>query len=209
MAAKGTIAEPRFVGERPASIRDAFDFARDAHDGEERKGDGAPFIVHPVAVAALLDAEGYDDAVLTAALLHDVVENTDHELDELVERFGVDVAELVAAMTEDESIEDYEQRKDAHREQIAAAGERAAAIYVADKLSNLRDMRRLYADVGERAGERFKAPTLDDRVTAWRRDTAMGARMVPGLALTRELRGELDAFEAERAVRRGTVSSGG
>jgi len=209
VAAKGTIAEPRFVGERPASIRDAFEFAVDAHEGEERKGDGAPFIVHPVAVAALLDAEGYDDAVLAAALLHDVVENTDHELDELVERFGVGVAELVAAMTEDESIEDYEQRKDAHREQIAAAGERAAAIYVADKLSNLRDMRRLYAEVGERAGDRFNAPTLDARVRAWRRDAGLGARAVPDLPHAEELGEELDAFEAERAARQAAVSSGG
>jgi guanosine-3',5'-bis(diphosphate) 3'-pyrophosphohydrolase len=196
------LGEPRFVRERPKSLRGAFALARRAHAGQQRKGDGSPFIVHPVRVAELVEAEGFGESVIAAALLHDVVEDSDLEADEVVERFGTEVGRLVAALTEDERIADYEERKDAHRDQVAAAGERAVAIYVADKLANLCDMRALYADIGERAAERFTAPTLDVRIRAWRRDLEMASRVAPDLGLLDSLRAELDGFEADRAARR-------
>src|SRR5918994_5194831 len=192
------LVEPDFV-HRSELLSAAFAYARQAHDGQERKGDGSPFITHPVRVPAQLQDYGFDEPVLAAALLHDVVELSDLRIGDVVERFGVEVGELVAALTEDEAIDEYEGRKDAHREQVAAAGERAAAIYVADKLANLSDMRVLYAEVGERAGERFTAPTLDVRVHAWRRDLEMAARVAPDLPLLESFGGELDAFEADRA----------
>jgi (p)ppGpp synthase/HD superfamily hydrolase len=185
------VPEPRFVRERSESVRRALTVAHRAHEGQLRKGDGSPFIGHPIRVAALLEADGFDDPVVAAALLHDVVEE-----------FTAEVGELVDALTEDERIEDYVERKDAHRDQVAAAGERAAAIYVADKLANLRDMRALYAEVGERAAERFTAPSLDVRVEAWRRDCEMASAVAPDLPLVESLRAELDAFEAERNARR-------
>lgn len=202
MAPDQTISEPPFIAERSESLRRAFALARGAHAGESRKGDGSPYISHPVRVAEWLAAEGFDDAVLAAALLHDVAENTELTVGDILERFGTEIGELVAALTEDAEIDDYEQRKDAHRAQVEAAGERATAIYVADKLSNLRDMRALYAELGERAGERFTAPTLDARVLAWRRDVEMAARLDPELTLLAPLRRELEGFEADRAARR-------
>jgi len=194
--------EPRFLAARSDPVRRAFRLARDAHDGDERKGDGSPFITHPVRVAELLAGEGFGDEVIAAALLHDVVEKSDRTLGDVADAFGTDVAELVAAMTEDDAIEGYEERKDAHREQVAEAGRGATAIYVADKLANLRDMRRLYSRVGESAADRFTAPTLDARVRAWRRDASMAARIDPGLPLLAQLRGELAALERQRASAR-------
>ena len=140
--------------------------------------------------------------MLVAALLHDAVEDSDLRVADVVERFGVEVGELVAALTEDEAIEDWRERKDANRAQVAAAGGSAVAIYAADKLTNLAEMRKIYAALGEDAIDLHKAPTLDLRVEAWERDLEMVAEVAPRLPLVDPLRRELTAFAAERdAVR--------
>ncbi|MDQ2676789.1 MAG: HD domain-containing protein [Actinomycetota bacterium] len=189
--------EPRFIT-GPGLAREAYEFARAAHDGQERKGDGSPYIRHPVELARLLQAEGHDDQeLLAAAFLHDVVEDTDTTLDEIEEAFGSDVRELVEAMTEDKDIEPYERRKEHHRDQVEASGSRAVLIYAADKVANLRDLRTLYANVGEGAASRFKAP-LDVRVRLWEGDLELVERVHPGHALGAQLRFELEAFAADR-----------
>lgn len=191
--------QPKFLT-GSSLVREAHEFAAEAHAGQERKGDGTPFIAHPVEVARLLEAEGETDPELLAAtFLHDVVEDTDHSLDEIRDRFGPGVGDLVEAMTEDKSVEPYEARKDHHRDQVEAAGERAIRIYAADKLANLRDMRSLYANVGEAAAGRFKAP-IEVRLGLWRRDAEMVERTIPELGLLAAFRSELDAFDAERAT---------
>lgn len=124
---------------------------------------------------------------------------------DVVESFGVEVGELVAALTEDAGIEDWVERKVALRRQVGAAGEGAVAIYVADKLANLRDMRRLYARLGEDAIDLHKAPTLDLRIAAWREDAAMARRLSPQAPLVAALRRELLAFERERSGRAGAT----
>ena len=190
---------PGFLaGSEPA--RAAFELAARAHAGQDRKGDGSPYIRHPVEVARLLHREGVgDDVTMAAALLHDVVEDTGVEAAEIRERFGGEVHGLVEAMTEDKAIEPYRARKEHHREQVEAAGPAAVRIYVADKLANLRDMRSLYASEGEGAAAKFKAP-IDLRIELWRGDLELGERVVPDLGLVAELRTELDAFDAERAA---------
>ena len=94
-------------------------------------------IDHPAEVELLHDA-GYDDEVVAAALLHDVIEDTDTDLTEVGDRFGPRVAELVCVMTEDASIEPYEERKAEHRARVSDHSARAAAIYAADKLAKTR-----------------------------------------------------------------------
>jgi (p)ppGpp synthase/HD superfamily hydrolase len=191
--------EPEFLA-GDGLARQAYEFAADAHAGQTRKGGDSPYIAHPTEVARLLHKEGVaDEELLAAVFLHDVVEDTDHTIEEIYDGFGEGVGELVDAMTEDKSIEPYEARKDHHRDQVEAAGTRAARIYAADKLANLRDMRTLYASVGEAAAARFKAP-IDVRVRLWHGDVTMLERLVPELGLLTELRSELDAFEAERAT---------
>ena len=175
-------------------------FASAAHEGQARKGDDAPYIAHPVEVARLLvDESVADEELLAATFLHDVVEDTDHTLEEIRERFGSDVGELVEVMTEDKTVEPYERRKEHHRDQVEAGGERPVQIYAADKLANLRDLRSLYAVEGEAAAAKFNAP-LDVRVRLWRGDVEMVERVAPGLGILAALRSELDAFEAERAT---------
>ena len=192
--------EPRFAA-RSGLVAEAYRLAADAHEGQRRKDDGTPYITHPVAVAELLHDAGFDDEVVAAALLHDVVEDTEMDRDEIAERFGDRVAELVGALSEDDGIQDYEDRKREHREQVAESGRDAIAIYIADKLSNLRDMRFIYAEEGEAIASRFKAP-LDVRVGLWRGDLEMGRRSAPDLRYSGDFERELDEFDRERAARR-------
>jgi len=188
---------PEFVAGSPL-LEDAYVFAGGAHAMQLRKGDDSPFIGHPVTVAHLLDDAGEPEEVVAAALLHDVVEGTGTSRGEIKSRFGDEVCRLVDALSEDPSICEYEIRKHALRDQVEAAGERAAAIYAADKLSNLRDLRAAYERDGEAAEERFPTP-IDTRLALWRRDLEMVERVAPTLPSLRALRYELEAFEDLRS----------
>jgi (p)ppGpp synthase/HD superfamily hydrolase len=197
--------EPAFVSGSPL-LRQAHGLATQAHADQRRRGSDGPYVVHPLAVAARLSAEGLDEEAVAAGILHDVVEDSDASLGEIVERFGQRVGDLVAALTEDSTIEGWEERKRALRKQVAAAEPSAAAIYAADKLSNVRDTRVLYAKVGERAGERFEVP-LDKRIGAWWDDLEMVSKVAPTPDLVADLRDELEALRRERAAARGRVGA--
>jgi (p)ppGpp synthase/HD superfamily hydrolase len=131
---------PSFVRGFPKT-RAALAYARRAHEGQLRKMDGAPFIDHPREVASLLYCAGAPDHVIAAGALHDVIEKTDVDAQELRERFGARVAGLVLAVSEDEHIGSYARRKAALCEQAALAGEEALAMFAADKVSKARELR--------------------------------------------------------------------
>ncbi len=186
-------------------IREALEMAEAAHAGQTRNGSGGmAYIHHPVAVAELLAAEGFGEEAVAAALLHDVVEDSDASVDDVRERFGAAVAELVAALTEDDSIEPYRRRKDEHRRRVEAAGGDALAIYAADKLSNIRVLRRTLGQEGESAGEEFEVP-LDAKEEIWADDLAMLRRTAPEQPFVAELAAELERLRATRA---GLTSAG-
>jgi guanosine-3',5'-bis(diphosphate) 3'-pyrophosphohydrolase len=123
--------------------------AQDAHRGPGPNGAKSPS--HPVAVAELLSQHGFDETVVAAALLHDTVEWTPLLPIEIEERFGPEVATLVAEVTEDPQIEPYPARKAEARSRMMR-DRPAAAIYAADKLANTRD---LLADDRRVDGERL------------------------------------------------------
>ena len=131
---------PSFVAGLPLA-RDALTFAAELHHGQRRSSDEAPFILHPLEVAALLFITDHSEAAVAAAILHDTVEDTPVEIEAIKQRFGKDVAALVAAMTDDPGIESYQERKAALRRQIAAFGVEATAIYAADKVAKVRELR--------------------------------------------------------------------
>jgi len=131
-------------------LEGAYGVAVGAHHGPRSRGDTT--IDHPVAVARLLHESGFPEVVVAAALLHDVVEDTDTELGEIEAGFGPEVAELVGEMTEDSTIAAYRDRKAEHRGRVAH-NSRVAAIYAADKLAKVRRLN----ETGERAeGERLE-----------------------------------------------------
>lgn len=115
------------------------------------------------------------------------------------------MASLVETLTDDESVEPYERRKDEHRRRVEEAGGDALAIYAADKLSNVRVLRRAYKNEGEAAGEEFKAP-LDVKEEIWRGDLEMLRREAPELPFVDELESELEKLRDARA--RTTQSAG-
>ena len=93
-------------------MREAIELATAAHAGQVRNGSGGrPYIEHPLAVAELLAEHDFPEPVLSAALLHDVVEESPIGVEELRRRFGDEVAALVAALTDAEEIESYLRRK--------------------------------------------------------------------------------------------------
>jgi (p)ppGpp synthase/HD superfamily hydrolase len=182
-------------------IRDALALSEEAHAGQVRNGSaGLPYIHHPVGVAEVVSEAGFGEEMVAAALLHDVVEDSAATVEQLRERFGGDVADLVAAMTDDSSIESFEERKEEHRRRVAAAGFDALAIYCADKLSNIRVLRRTYAEQGEAVAEEFGTP-LDVKVRVWEDDLAMLRAEAPELPYLGELERELALLRAERSER--------
>jgi (p)ppGpp synthase/HD superfamily hydrolase len=195
-AVNSPIAAPAYVRDSDLLGR-AVAIAAEAHFGQ-RRNDGSPYLSHPLRVCELLAHAGADETTLAAALLHDAVEDSELTVGEVVAGFGVDVGELVAALTEDPAIHDWARRKNALRSQVSDAGPRAAAIFAADKLANLREMRDLYAAHGEAAIDLHKAPTLGLRIDAWRADLEMVRRLAPELELLPGLEAELAAFEQER-----------
>jgi (p)ppGpp synthase/HD superfamily hydrolase len=187
------------AAQRSDLVREALSMAHRAHAGYVRNASGGrPYIDHPVAVAELLDGNGFGDGVLAAALLHDVVEDSEIEVADVRERFGEEVAGLVEALTEDETIEPYEKRKEEHRRRVAGAGPEALAIYAADKLTNISMLRDAYAVEGERVGQELKVP-LDVKADVWEADLEMLRDEVPDLVLVGRLADELAALARDRA----------
>lgn len=181
-------------------IAKALEMAERAHSGQTRNGSGGmAYIHHPVAVAELLAQHGYGEQTVAAALLHDVVEDSEASVEDVAAAFGQPVARLVATLTEDESVEPFERRKGEHRRQVEGAGGDALAIYAADKLSNVRVLRRALASEGEAAGEEFEAP-LEVKEGVWAADLEMLRRESPGLPFVEDFAAELAKLREVRAT---------
>jgi (p)ppGpp synthase/HD superfamily hydrolase len=184
------------AAERSPLVRAALEKAREAHAGQVRNGSGGmPYVEHPITVAALLDEHGYGEEALAAALLHDVVEDSETTLDELHTLFGDEVAGMVGALTDDESIESYRERKAEHRERVAAAPSDAHAIYGADKLTNVKTLRDAYEAEGDAVREEFKAP-VELKTEIWEADYELLREKAPELPFLDELGEELTRFRA-------------
>lgn len=97
-------------------------------------------IEHPVEVARLLADDGQSPPIVVVGLLHDVLEDTDTTTRELEDNFGPETARLVSALSQDESIKTYRDRKEALRQQIIDAGREAALVSLADKAAKLRGL---------------------------------------------------------------------
>lgn len=102
------------------SMRDVFEFAKEAHAGQVRKFSNEPYINHPARVALMATEHGLGHAQIATALLHDVVEDCDVTLDEICERFGSDVARNVWGLT------NYEARNGGPDDTMNRAGRKAA-----------------------------------------------------------------------------------
>ncbi len=187
-------------------LRRAFEQAREAHAGQTLETDGAPYIHHPLSVGALLQEAGYREEVVAAGLLHDTVEDSETRLEDIASRFGDEVAQLVAAVTEPPDVEPYEARKAVHRRQVVAAGEEAAAIFAADKLVSARNLRGALAVRGEAAVDASLEQTLDRKLDHYSSTVRELHDAVPSLSLLSLLEAELERLELQRVREHGSAT---
>src|SRR5256885_12673413 len=166
MAEVSTRLEPRTDSDLATA---ALRFARRVHLGQHRKQTHEQFVEHPIAVARLLLGSGYDGSMIAAAYLHDVVEKTGVELDELRERFGPEVGALADSLSEDPEIAGYGSRKRALRRQILGSGRDSVVIYASDRVANMRDWLELAPEDRNACGMRL-GTTLDERLALWDED---------------------------------------
>jgi (p)ppGpp synthase/HD superfamily hydrolase len=168
--------------------------ARRAHAGQIRNGSGGmAYVEHPIAVAGLIEEAGYGEAVVAAALLHDVVEDSAVTVEEIRTEFGDEVAGMVGALSDDESIESYRERKAEHRERVAAAGEEALAIYAADKLTNVGTLGDALHREGDAVRSEFRVP-LELKAEVWEADLALARGKAPALPFLDPLEAGLSAL---------------
>lgn len=134
MAGRGPLLSP--------NLERALRWSAVSHQNQARRGSGAPYFTHPVAVAMTLDRLGFEEDVVIAGLLHDLVEDTETTVDDVRARFGPAVADLVAHNTEVKTDAQgakrpWADRKRDHLAALADAPTRARALVLADKLHNL------------------------------------------------------------------------
>ncbi|MDY6795895.1 MAG: bifunctional (p)ppGpp synthetase/guanosine-3',5'-bis(diphosphate) 3'-pyrophosphohydrolase [Actinomycetota bacterium] len=128
-------------------IKEAYDFAR-THHAQQTRRSGVDFILHPLGVAHILADMQMDDTALVAALLHDVVEDTDISLQKVEEEFGAEVAEIIDGVTKLERISFQnreEQQAENFRKMFVAMAKdiRVIIIKLADRLDNMKTIGHL------------------------------------------------------------------
>jgi (p)ppGpp synthase/HD superfamily hydrolase len=169
-----------------------------AHRDQVRKGSDVPYVQHPVHVAILLLKHGFDDAVVTAGVLHDVVEDTSVTLDDVRAELGDRVAELVGAVSERKADaggkRSWRTRKEEQLAMLATAPLDVVALKAADALHNTMTTLRDVTAGGDAAWARFNAPKSDQ---LWiHRAVADGVRARMGdHPLARELEAAVTALE--------------
>jgi guanosine-3',5'-bis(diphosphate) 3'-pyrophosphohydrolase len=128
-------------------LLEAASFAARAHRGQLRKDHETPYASHPFRVCLIVRTLfGYDDPhMLMAALLHDTIEDTNTDYDELAEKFGPEVAQWAATLSKDKRLPD-EQREEAYLQALCAAPWQVQVCKLADVLDNLLDSAKLESD---------------------------------------------------------------
>lgn len=142
-------------------LEEAIIYATVLYQGKVRKVESVPYILHPMEVAQILSTMTDDPEVITAGILHDVVEDTDGTLDEIEKRFGKRVAYLVENETEKKY--PYEDRKETwiqrKEEALLILKENqdigVKMLWLADKLSNIRSIARIYSERGSEVWNAF------------------------------------------------------
>ncbi len=150
---------------------EAIVFAVQAHSGMMRKRESAPYILHPMEVAAIAGTITSDEEVLAAAVLHDTVEDTPTTIGEIAEKFGARVASIVASETENKRhdlppSETWHIRKEESLRELKASDDVAVKIvWLSDKLSNIRAFHRVWKISGHAMWKGFNQQ--DPASQAW------------------------------------------
>lgn len=142
-------------------------FAVRAHAGTERRGKGFPYIVHPLEAVGIVATMTSDQELLSAAVLHDTVEDTDITLEQIRAEFGNRIASLVATETDmpvgEMNLEkNWRIRKQTAIDRLASASRDAKIVALGDKLSNMRAIARDYSIQGDALWNLFRVKERKD-----------------------------------------------
>lgn len=152
-------------------VSEAIAFSTMAHDGMRRRKSDLPYILHPMEVGAIIGTMTENQEVIAAGVLHDVVEDAGISIEEIGEKFGVRVMELVASETEDKR-EDlppedtWRIRKEESIEKLRTTNDiEVLMLWIGDKLSNIRAIYRDYLVEGDAVWNKFHQSDIN--VQAW------------------------------------------
>lgn len=134
---------------------EAIEFAALAHKNQFRKGSDTPYISHPFGVAFLLREAGCTEDVVIAGLLHDTLEDTQTTEEDIRSRFGENVLRLVKGASEPDKTASWEERKRHTLAFLKTADLDVRLLACADKLHNLRSLRRDAERLGDALWEKF------------------------------------------------------
>jgi (p)ppGpp synthase/HD superfamily hydrolase len=177
-------------------IKKAIQFAARKHNGQmRRETEPLPYITHPFSVALLVAEDGADDDVITAALLHDVIEDTGTQREEIAAVFNERVATLVEAVSEPKDLE-WRARKEAYFNNLQTAPVEALLVMAADKIDNIESKIEAYEKEGDALLARWQRPASD---YLWYHGEALRLALarIPGHILTNRL---AEAHEREKQV---------
>ena len=152
-------------------VSEAIVFSTNAHDGMRRRKSNLPYILHPMEVGAIIGSITDDQEVIAAGILHDVVEDAGITPEEIGEKFGGRVMELVAAETENRHEElspeeSWRIRKEESLEKLRTTDDIAVVtMWIGDKLSNMRSIYRDWKVEGNAMWQRFNQTDVNEQ--AW------------------------------------------
>ena len=164
-------------------VNEAVAFAVKAHDGMRRKKSGLPYILHPLEAAVIVGTMTDDQNVIAAAVLHDVVEDAGVSIEEIAEKFGARVCELVVSETEDKRAElppsdTWRIRKE---ESLAVLRKTedvgVLMVWLGDKLANMRSIYRDWKVEGDAMWQRFNQKSVTEQAWYYRSIIALTERL--------------------------------
>ena len=152
-------------------VSEAIVFSTRAHDGMRRRKSEIPYILHPMEVGVIISSMTSDQEVIAAGLLHDVVEDAGITIEEIGERFGQRVMELVSSETEDKRDDlppelTWKIRKEESLEKLKATDDIGVMmVWLGDKLSNIRTIYQDHSVIGDKVWSKFHQNNVE--MQAW------------------------------------------
>ena len=164
-------------------VSEAIAFAVKAHDGMRRKKSEAPYILHPMEAAVIVGTMSDDQNLIAAAALHDVVEDAGITIDEVEERFGARVRELVESETEDKRADlppsdTWRVRKEESLAVLKNTDDIGVLmVWLGDKLANMRSIYRDWRAEGDAMWQRFNQKNVSEQAWYYRSIVTLTERL--------------------------------
>ena len=164
-------------------VSEAVAFAAKAHDGMRRKKSSVPYILHPMEAAVIVGTMTDDQHIIAAAALHDVVEDAGITIEEIEERFGKRVRDLVQSETEDKRADlppasTWRIRKEESLSVLKTTDDIAVLmVWLGDKLANMRSFYRDWKVEGDAMWQRFNQKDAKEQAWYYRSIVALTERL--------------------------------